>query len=164
MRILNAFVTFCVISLVSCTSNPRDPAFASVDAKVQDLGMRLSFDLVDGGYTVFATEANDETIARAVGHLKDLRQGMSLTELDYERRFSFFLSGSPITDKAVDDILTLQVTQVRLNGTNVTSKSLQLLQDNEYLRVLVIGEKQFSEDEVKSFSVSRPSVVILMEE
>lgn len=161
MRVLLTFISFVV---AGCTSDPRDPAFPSVDANVQALGLRLSFDLVDGGYTVFAVDANDETIAKAVAQLRKLRQGTSLTELDYERRFSFFLGGTAITDKAIEGILSLEVTQVRLNGTKVTPESLRLLQQEEHLKVLVIGKDQFSKDELQSFTESRPNVVVMYAE
>jgi hypothetical protein len=161
MRTLFVTVAVCAFVASGCSSNSPDPSFTSVEASVHDLGLRLGYDLVDGGYTVYAKEADDQVISKAVEHLKELGQGKSITELDHERRFSFFLSSTSITDDAIRDILALQVTQVRLNDTKVTEESLIILQNAPHLRVLVVGANQFSDEDLHKFSSARPEVVIM---
>ena len=127
MRLFHMLIVFGIAG-AGCANDPADPAgpeFASVDPKIESLGLRLSFDLVDGHYTVFADNANDKIIKEAVGYLKMLPQGTSMAELDYDRRFSFFLSNTEISDEAIKDILTLEVTQLRLDGTKVTRGSFK---------------------------------------
>ena len=161
MKLLPMVLVVSAFVSAGCRSDPRDAAFPSVDQKLRSLGLNLTFDLVDGGYTVHATEADDDAILKAVGSLKELQQGTSITELDYERRFTFFLGGTAITDKAIAEILTLQVAQVRLNDTNVTAQSLTLLQDAPHLRVLVVGNGQFSGQQLQEFSKARPEIVVM---
>ena len=79
---------------------------------------------------------------------------------DDDRRFSFFLSNTEITDKAIKDILTLEVTQVRIDGTKVTKDCLQLLREEEHLRDVFVGKAQFSKDVLRGFIDSRPNTTI----
>ncbi|MFO1042607.1 MAG: hypothetical protein U0941_12515 [Planctomycetaceae bacterium] len=159
MRLFHVIAVFSILA-PGCTTEPIDPAFASVDAEIHSLGMRLSFDQVDGGYTVYAGNANDATIKKAVGHLKKLRQGKTIAMVDDDRRFSFFLSNTEITDKAIKDILTLEVTQVRIDGTKVTKDCLQLLREEQHLRDVFVGKDQFSKEVLRGFIDSRPNTTI----
>lgn len=162
MKLTNrTFILSFLYLIVGCSSGSwRDPAFDAVSKEVESLGLSLSFDNVDGGFTVYAKEADDESIKKAVRHLNTLWQGKAITEFDYERRFTFLLSGTDISDNAIDEILNLQVTRVRIDGTGVTSASLKQLSNAPYLRILEVGANQFTQMQIDEFINSQPNVVV----
>jgi hypothetical protein len=162
-------IAFClIVSVPLCAivaKQFRIRQFKSIEAQITQHGGSLSWELVDGNYSVQLRghAATNETVKAMSVILRDLPTGFTLLGPGESRLFHVVLDSSQVDEVGFASLLLLPVEFLFLDGGNITDQTATLLAHHHSLIWLQLDNVSVSEDALGLIRKENPRLRITPE-
>ena len=139
--------------------------FVAVDANVSQCGGSLTWELVDGNYTVRLSghAATNESVIAVTNILRDLPTGLTLVGPGESRLFHIVLASAAVREDGFASLLRLPIEFLFLDGGTITDQTAQLIANHHSLIWLQLDNVSVSEDALRLIRKGNPVLRITPE-